>query len=136
MPITTTITCALSGVQTAPDESHGIEDFNLPAGWIEITIRRVEPNPDYLPALQGAATLLHQQQYGKAKKSDTVPSVEDVMAQIQAHPDQFTALQLPDELVLNEWEEYLAPEAAEVLLGEMAKVGLDLTELGVAGGAE
>lgn len=135
MPQFTTIACALSGVQTPADESHGIEDFNLPAGWIEITIRRIEPNPDYLPALQGAATLLHQQQYGKAKKSDTVPSVEDVMAQIQAHPDQFTALQLPDELVLNEWEEYLAPEAAEVLLGEMAKVGLDLTELGVVGGA-
>lgn len=138
MPRITTITCALSGTQTEPDDVLGEEaDFDLPAGWIEITVRRIEPNPDYEPRLMGAAKALHAQQYGRAKKGEEVPSVADVAEQIRNHPDEFEALKLPDQLGLNEWTEYLAPEPGVDAMRALAALGLDLSDFGIpAGGAQ
>ena len=107
--------CDWSRKAAAPDDSYS-DEIDLPIGWVEIALTRVESNPDYPGAvalMQGALAGIEEQLRQGAGLDDAT------LAAALAAEERRLAADLPPRVIVETSVRHAHPEVAADVLGRL-----------------
>lgn len=142
MPRELTVKCPITGQRHKTHETDGApqllaeeDGIELPAGWGDLTIRRVLPNPAYNEAVRARAQkteqLLAQIAAAQEQMGASDADVESASAEVPGEVDR--QIPLPAELVSVEWTfSAISPDGIDAVAFELEKLGIVLIPLAIA----
>lgn len=129
--------CDLTGVVTSAVD-HDDDDFpQLPVGWLDITVRWIEHNPDYADAVK-QLEIRRAQMMAQVTASAQAQGLDVNDGQIQSDIEEnvdaaLANTDLPDPLVVVERTYHVAPDAADQVLGMFGEAQANVTHADDAG---